>query len=343
MTLPAIKYTPDTVGKGGADFPEPVNQSHVPMPSIISGFGNGELPAHILAPIFSGMANGRPAIDVRPGHVANLTSARKFRAFQWRCWEATGQLIYAGGASDSFRTLARQTSLFFERYSPTGTCGGCKTCHGIRYCKKRVNGVCPATAACYGNSNHGWAKAVDFKVWTILGAISIGGSQADAWARAHCLEYGLCYEAAPEEDWHLQDYTGDFIPAAVLAYEKELAGPGPAPAPGPIPTPTPVPHITSNVEVLDSMYTIQRPRGYWNSAAIGNGDVINLSHNPSRAQLMVNMGLIAAMDAQGFLSPVKTGTDYKTVTLVCESMSLWNELTDGIIPLDSASGETPGA
>lgn len=115
------------------------------------------------------------------------------------------------------------------------------------------------------------------------------------------------------------------------------------PVPQP-PKPSPIPFVPTSVEVLDSMYTIERPRGFWNSAAIGNGKVIDLSHKPDRAQLLINSGKVATLSAEGILTPVKAGTDYKTVTLVNESMSLWMLETGGVVPLDTpAMGETQGA
>jgi hypothetical protein len=61
------------------------------------------------------------------------------------------------------------------------------------------------------NSNHGWALAVD--------VANASGARL-AWLEANALSFGWSWELVPEEPWHIRYYTGDAIPAAVLAYEQ---------------------------------------------------------------------------------------------------------------------------
>ncbi len=225
--MSTITFVDDTAGVRGARFPRPAGP--VPRPTILEGQANGLLPDSLLVPVYSGLRDGRPAFGIRNGYVANRTSARKHRAFAYDCWWHTNELPIPISATDSYRPLAVQERIFRERYAPGGSFGGCKTWRGLRWCKTGNF----ATAATPGSSNHGWGDAIDYRVLRADGAVvPIGGTRADTWARARCLDYGLAYETVPEEDWHIRNYTGDDIPRAVLAYEAQVGSPDSTPRTG---------------------------------------------------------------------------------------------------------------
>jgi hypothetical protein len=133
---------------------------------------------------------------------------------------------------DTYRPFSVQESVYLARYSTTGTCGGCKTCsgYGTRCKKRQADGNCPATAACPGTSNHGWGLAVD--VGTELdgdvGAEGIDGRTL-AWLSSYAWDYGYSWSVLPEEPWHIQYCTGDFVPQAVQDFWNPPVPPPPTP------------------------------------------------------------------------------------------------------------------
>lgn len=134
--------------------------------------------------------------------------------------------------ADTYRPFTVQESTYLVRYDADGTCGGCKTCtgYGTRCKKRQANGLCPATAACPGSSNHGWGLAVD--VGTELdgdvGAEGIDGMTI-AWLSAYAWDYGFSWSLLPEEPWHIQYCTGDIAPQAVFDFWNPIVPPPPPP------------------------------------------------------------------------------------------------------------------
>lgn len=137
-----------------------------------------------------------------------------------RAWKALSQtalrdgiVLAATSLADSYRTYAQQRTLFLLRYGPDLTQYGCKRWdsdgNGVSelWCKKDPS---YATAAVPGQSNHGWGLAIDIA--------NAAGARLD-WLEAHAVSFGWSWELVPEEPWHIHYYSGDAIPAAVLAYE----------------------------------------------------------------------------------------------------------------------------
>jgi LAS superfamily LD-carboxypeptidase LdcB len=72
-------------------------------------------------------------------------------------------------------------------------------------------------AAVPGTSNHGWGLAIDLAEKVNGKAVSIS-PRSVKWLIKHAAQYGFCAEAQ-SEPWHWRYFTGDKIPAAVLAFE----------------------------------------------------------------------------------------------------------------------------
>lgn len=197
----------------------------VVMPSILNGHTNGQLPDSILMPIPSGRpiqsANYRMVIPAARAYIAMEAHAR---------WD--GIILKPVSTVDTYRSFAFQEAVYLARYAVDGTCGGCKTCtgYGTRCKKRQANGLCPATAACPGTSNHGWGLAID--VGTELdGDVDPEGIDGKtlAWLDRWAWDYGFSWELLPEEPWHIRYCTGDATPKAVNDYWNPPVPPDPPP------------------------------------------------------------------------------------------------------------------
>jgi hypothetical protein len=201
------------------------------LPSIVRSYGNGAIPASMLEP--SGF--GR-AMCVSP-------AARAFRAFKAVEVDPLGiELRDVGG----YRDLHGQWRIFGgsqARYEPCSMAHYLLTPSDRRKTFRAENrsrvralgyvvpdemywrkvrlpgGGWPATAAEPGESNHGWACAID------VAEERDGDPEAESLSprllealitRGHA--YGLGAEM-DVEPWHWRYFAGDQIPVAVLAYE----------------------------------------------------------------------------------------------------------------------------
>lgn len=167
-------------------------------PLALVGTKNGQLPDDILENI--------PGIDGTPTiRLLKDTSARAWKAMAAHA-ARDGIILSATSLADSYRPLAIQERIWYERYvthyvpdTPA------KSWAGKTWWKKpRV-----ATAAIPGTSNHGEALAVDNKNTT---------KPAMDWLLKHAADYGWSWELDSEK-WHLHYFAGDRIPKAVLDYE----------------------------------------------------------------------------------------------------------------------------
>jgi len=178
----------------------PVNR-----PAILNGQQNGKLPLSILDPT-AGLAGG-PTVRLVP------TAARCWRAMTAKA-TADGITLQATSSADSYRTYQQQVNMFTSRYQLEPTNNGYQLWdsdgNGVRerwYKKDDVD-----TAAVPGDSNHGWALAID--------VANASGARLE-WLDVHAVAYGFSWETLPSEPWHIRNVTGDNIPPAVLAYEQE--------------------------------------------------------------------------------------------------------------------------
>lgn len=164
------------------------------LPSCLQGQKNGQLPDSILLAVPGGTRMVEPAARAATAmHAAAL---------------ADGVELFS--VSD-YRPLETQQSLFASRYTTTYTGIGCRTCGGVRYCKRSSS---YATAACPGTSNHGWglARDMDLRAGVLV------------WLEANAWEFGYGWELVPEEPWHIRYCTGDAIPQSVLDFEASSPG-----------------------------------------------------------------------------------------------------------------------
>lgn len=177
----------------------------VKTPAVLEGQDNGKLDADILRTT-PGLSGGPTVRLVEPA---------------MRCWQAMtaaasadGIILRTSSYADSYRTYQVQVSTFTARYQIEPTTNGYRLWdsdgNGVRERWYKKDGV--ATAAVPGTSNHGWAIAVD--------VANASGARL-AWLERYAVTFGWSWELVPEEPWHLRNYSGDDIPAKVLAYEQE--------------------------------------------------------------------------------------------------------------------------
>lgn len=180
----------------------------VSRPAVLEGQANGRLSADILV-VTPGQMGGPFVRLVEP-------AARAWRAMCAAALEA-GIVLKASGPTDSFRPYEVQERIFLQRYTTTPLAGRpTRTWQGRTYWQKPGT----AAAAVPGTSNHGWGLAVDTGVETDgdPGTESIDATAID-WLRENAHLFGFSWELQ-SEPWHLRYFSGDRIPAAVLAYEQ---------------------------------------------------------------------------------------------------------------------------
>lgn len=177
----------------------------VQKPAVLEGQENGKLDSDIL----------RSTPGLSGGPTVRLVETAT------RCWVAMTAAATAAGITlktssyaDSYRTYQVQVTTFAARYQVEPTTNGYRLWdsdgNGTRERWYKKDGV--ASAAVPGTSNHGWAIAVDVANAT--------GARL-AWLERYAVGFGWSWELVPEEPWHLRNYSGDDIPAKVLAYEEE--------------------------------------------------------------------------------------------------------------------------
>ena len=175
----------------------------VPMvkPACLAGQSNGRLDRGLLVHV-------GPSVDLVP------PAARG-----WRAMNAAATLAGVPLWSiSSYRTYLTQVALFTERYTTRYLPGRpSRIWNGRRWYQK------PGTAmtAVPGESNHGWALAVDN-----IGATR--GSRRLAWLLANEVSFGFSHEVQ-SESWHVRWYAGDRVPRRVLEYEATTRPPPPPP------------------------------------------------------------------------------------------------------------------
>ncbi len=150
-------------------------------------------------------------------------AARAYNALAFKCLAIGLPLTYDYGGC--YRDFAGQEQLFRQRYSPSGTQGGCRVWNGTTWCKVLVNGRVPASAAVPGTSNHGLGLAIDTAFDSNPGD---GISPKDAteitshpqWEqfKQFALDCGFSWEDT-SEPWHIRLVTGDTPTQAVLDVE----------------------------------------------------------------------------------------------------------------------------
>lgn len=191
--------------------------------SILNGEENGRLPASILTSI-PGQAGGATITLVHP-------AARAFKALIAEAKKA-GHILKANGTTYSYRTYAEQSAIFMSRYVPyytrhTDGHVSYRYWNGRRWYHKSGPVV-----AVPGQSNHGWARAVDMgeQADSDAGAESFDTPTLN-WLKANEQRFGISHEIQ-SEPWHIRYFAGDVPPPAVLAYEASLE-PDPEPEPDP--------------------------------------------------------------------------------------------------------------
>ena len=136
---------------------------------------NGELEPPILTSVQG--HGGSPAVTlVHP-------AARSFHVMAAAAL-ADDVVLLTERESDSYRPLVVQQQIFDDRYTTDPTGFDCRTCGGVRFCKKFSHLI---TAACPGTSNHGLGQAVDL----------VTGQAMLAWLRAHADGFGWTQPAGP--------------------------------------------------------------------------------------------------------------------------------------------------
>lgn len=168
----------------------------VKRPMCLLGQQNGRIPDTLLESI-PGQDGGPTIRLVEP-------AARAWKAMQAAAL-ADGVVLKATSTVDSFRPYAVQEKIFRQRYTTTPLRGRpSRSWEGARWYQKPGT----AAAAVPGTSNHGLGLACD---------VVLGPGVLD-WLVAHELSFGFSHELV-EEAWHVHYFTGDAIPALVLAHE----------------------------------------------------------------------------------------------------------------------------
>jgi LAS superfamily LD-carboxypeptidase LdcB len=191
-------------------------------PSRLAGLHNGRLPDSVLAEI------PHERLGERTGYRMVIEAARAYRALHAAA-RVDNVILKPLFPGDTYRTFEQQKTLFESRYTPNGPCGKCKTCAGYALRCKLCNdeGKPVATAACPGESNHGWGLAVDLgtELDGDLLAERIDGPTL-TWLEEHANRFGFSWETVPEEPWHIRYFGGDVLPQAVLDHEAATGGHG---------------------------------------------------------------------------------------------------------------------
>ena len=178
------------------------------------------------------------------GHVSIHPAAKRaFEALFVTALGSTGQTLSVVSAGDAYRSLQAQEDLFRSRYAINGPLGGCKHWDSNgdgsveKWCKKRVNGGTPATAAVPGTSNHGLGIALDIGIWNGSKVVGITSNKLLwAWLSAPNMvdgawrigtgsnveSFGLSWELQ-SEPWHIRLVTGDEPTRRVLDTEAWIA------------------------------------------------------------------------------------------------------------------------
>jgi len=183
---------------------------------LLTGQFNGHLPPSVLSST-PGQIGGATVTLITP-------AARGWRALCAAAKKA-GHTLKTNAPSSSYRTYDEQEDIFRARYVPwftRHTSGEIRTKTWLGRTWWHQSG---AVAAVPGQSNHGWASAVD------TGEERDGDRWAEpldnatlSWLIANEEKFGFSHEIQ-SEPWHLRWFSGDVIPAAVLAYEKTLKTP----------------------------------------------------------------------------------------------------------------------
>ena len=167
-----------------------IPETRVVLPSSVTGFDNGRLPAHALR-------------DPGDGHGAMCLIASY--ALQAMLIAAVADGIRFG-STGRYRTYARQVALFQERYVTRDTGRPSKVWNGVRYWLRP--GV--ATAATPGASNHGMGCADDVCELDPDGRIVAITEQGLRWLGENGADFGFALEARGEP-WHWHTVFGDAL------------------------------------------------------------------------------------------------------------------------------------
>ena len=184
-------------------------------PAVLAGHTNGQLPSSILVDT-PGLAGGQVVRLVEP-------AARAWRVLTAAA-SAAGHTLKPTSLFDSYRPYEVQERIFRQRYTTTVLAGRPRRWwdppgpEPAAWWYQRPD---TAPAAVPGTSNHGWALAVD------VGEERDGDTGTESidlltlqWLVEHELEFGFSHELQVET-WHIRYWTGDAIPAAVLAFEED--------------------------------------------------------------------------------------------------------------------------
>lgn len=195
-----------------------MNVMKLTMPADLAKATNGRLWPSQLAPMHLPGANTA---------VLHPHAARAFGALFIAALAETGQTMTATSAADCYRSLDIQLWAWnvrmVPRYNPLTCSRKSKVWNGQTWWLKR--GM--AQVATPGESDHGWALAVDVGLWDASArrVRPVDGNPLFwAWLQANAASFGLSWEVVPSEPWHLRYCAGDAIPQRVLDIEAFLAG-----------------------------------------------------------------------------------------------------------------------
>lgn len=193
----------------------PYPYREITQPACLVGQRNGQLDRDILV-YHAGRDGGALVVLVEPAMRAFLAMANAAAN--------AGHILKISTTTNSYRPLSVQERIFLERY---------RRLYKPHTDVKKWRGDTwyrwfGSTAATPGTSNHGLAITLDL--------VNARGALL-SWLLANELRFGFSHEIQ-NEPWHIRYFTGDHIPAAVLAYE---AGLKPDPKPNPKPEPKPEP------------------------------------------------------------------------------------------------------
>lgn len=171
------------------------------MPSSLVCAHNGQISNEVLTSIGSA------------GRLEN-TAARAWNTLWLIAQQEAINLTWTYGGT--YRTLAQQEQLFFQRWTTTKPLFGSAPIfyNGAYWWLKK--GV--ARAAVPGSSNHGWGLAIDIA----LGKVPSGATPITPvipWLIEVAPTCGFSWESQ-SEPWHIRYVSGDEIPQRVLNIEK---------------------------------------------------------------------------------------------------------------------------
>lgn len=171
------------------------------MPPGLNGMRNGELPATVLR-------------TINPKGQLYKTAATAFNCLQLAAF-FDGISCNPIGVSECYRDLARQKTIFYERFqlAPTG-----RVPEITRNYNGQVWNLKPGCAPCSapGNSNHGWGLAIDIANCS-PGSPVLKWLYGDGSLTSQALRYGFTWEIAdgPQaESWHIRYVCGDSLTSA---------------------------------------------------------------------------------------------------------------------------------